>query len=85
MVEFLSGMPEHRNSSHLYRLYRLSCMCLTEDTPLLPPIRFQDVDAQNPRCRLGDVLLPAQSYLARNPDAISVSNSEINLCLNIAS
>ena len=76
MVEVLSQMPELRSRYHLYRLFRLSCLCLTEDTAILPPIRFQDVDAQSPRCRLADVLMPAQSYLARVPDAITVCNNE---------
>ena len=76
MVEVLSQMPELRSRYHLYRFFRLSCLCLTEDTAMLPPIRFQDVDAQSPRCRLADVLMPAQSYLARVPDAINVCNNE---------
>ena len=76
MVDLLSQMPELRSRHHLYRLFRLSCLCLTENTALLPPIRFQDVDAQSPQGRLGDVLMPAQSYLARVPDAINVCNIE---------
>ena len=76
MVDLLSQMPELGSRHHLYRLFRLSCLCLTEDTDMLPPIRFQDVDAQSPQCRLGDVLMPAQSYLARVPDAINVCNNE---------
>ena len=75
MVELLSEMAELRSCPHLYRLFRMCCFYLTEDTPLLPAIRFQDVDAQSPRCRLGDVLLPAQSFLARVPEAISVSTN----------
>ena len=72
MVNLLSSMPELRNRAPLYRFFQLSCMCLTENTPLLPSIRFHDVDAQRPKCSLGDVLLPAQSYLARVPEASSV-------------
>ena len=73
MVDLLSAMPELRNRVHLHRLFQLSCMCLTKNTPLLPPIRFHDVDTQRPKCRLGDVLLPAQSYLARVLESISIS------------
>ena len=76
MVDLLSQMPELRSRHHLYRLFRLSCLCLTEDTAMLPPIRFQDVDAESPQCRFGDVLMPAQSHLARVPDAINVCNNE---------
>ena len=71
-VDLLSAMPELCNRSHLYRLFRLSCMCLTETTPLLPPIRFHDVDSHRPKCKLGDVLLPAQSFLARVPESIPI-------------
>ena len=55
------------------------CVVSIEDTPLLPAIRFQDVNAQSLRCRLGDVLLPAQSFLARVPDAISVCTNDVSL------
>ena len=67
MVDILSTMPELKNRPHLYRLFRLSCLCLTEETPLLPPIQSQDVDSQSHTGSLGDVLLPSQSYLARFP------------------
>ena len=51
-------------------------MCLTEDTLLLT-VRCQDVDSQSPRCRLGDVLLPAQSHMV--PDSIPVCTNEDSL------
>ena len=79
MIELLSGMSELRNRPHLYCMYRLCCLCLTENTPLLPLIRFQDVDAQSTRCRMGDVLQPAQSYLARVPKAITVCTNDDSL------
>ena len=79
MINLLSSMPELRNRAHLHRLFQLSCMCLTENTPLLPPIRFHDVDAQRPKCSLGDVLLPAQSYLARVPGALSICTKDDSL------
>ena len=37
IVDILSALLELRNRLHLYRLFRISCMCLTEDNPLLPP------------------------------------------------
>ena len=79
MVNLLSSMPELRNRAHLYHLFQLSCMCLTENTPLLPSIRFHDVDAQRPKCSLDDVLLPAQSYLARVLEALSVCTKDDSL------
>ena len=79
MINLLSSMPELRNRAHLYRLFQLSCICLSENTPLLPPIRFHDVDAQRPKWSLGDVLLPAQSYLARVPEALSICTKDDSL------
>ena len=46
---------------------------------MLPPICFQDLDTRSPQCRLGDVLMPSQSCLARVPDAIYVCNNEESL------
>ena len=78
-VDLLLLMPELSNWAYLHRLFQSSCMCLTENTPLPPPIRFHDVDALRPKCRLGDVLLPAQSYLARVLDAISSCSKDESL------
>ena len=76
MVDSLSAMPELRSGTHLHRKLRLSCMCLTRDTPLLPPIRFHDVDAHCLRCRFGDVLFPVRSSLARVPNSVFNCTSE---------
>ena len=46
---------------------------------MLPAIKFQDVDAQSPRCRLTDVLLPAHSYLTMVPNGIAHCTSESSL------
>ena len=72
-------MIELRSHCHLYRLSWLSCMCLTEDNELLPPIQFQDVDPQSSRCRLADVLLPTKSYLSVVPNSFAVCTSEASL------
>ena len=79
MVDLLVTMPELQSRPHLYHLFRLSCLCLSEDTVLLPAIKFHDVDAQSPRCRLRDVLLPAQSYLATVPNGVAYCTSEASL------
>ena len=79
MVDLFISMPERQNRPHLCRLFRLSCLCLGEDTALLPPIKFQDVVAQSSRCRLSDVLLPSQSYLTVVPNGIAKCTSEASL------
>ena len=52
---------------------------LAENTPLLPPIRFYDVDSHMPKCKLADVLLPAQSFLARVPESIPICTKDESL------
>ena len=79
MVELLISMPELQNRPHLCRLFQLSCLCLSEETALLPAIKFQDVDAQSPRCRLTDVLLLAHSFLTMVPNGIAHCTSESSL------
>ena len=55
MVDLLPSMTELLSRPQLYPLFRLSCVCLTEDAVLLLPVRFKDVDSQSSRCRLRDV------------------------------
>ena len=78
IIDLLVSMPALRSRPRLWRLFRLSCLCLTETSPRLPPFRFQDADSSNPNCRLSDVLLPAQSYLA------TVPNSELSCVIETA-
>ena len=69
VVDLLVSMSALRSRPRLWLLFRLSCLCLTETSPHLPPIRFQEADSSDTNCRLSDVLLPAQSYLATVPNS----------------
>ena len=60
-------MPALRSRPRLLHLFKLSCLCLTEKSPELPPIRFPGADSFDPDFRLSNILLPAQSYLATVP------------------
>ena len=64
ITELLTPMPELRARKHLFDSYQLSCLCLTSQKPDLPVVKFQGVVSSNSRCRLTDVILPAQSYLS---------------------
>ena len=64
MVYLLLPIPALRSRRHLYYVFRLCCLCLSESSPELPPIRFQGANISDPRCRLATLLLPAQSYVA---------------------
>ena len=72
VVALLISMPALRSRPRLLHLFKLSCLCLTETSPDLPPIPFPGADSSDPDCRLSNILLPAQSYLA------TVPNSEIS-------
>ena len=76
MVDLLSPMTELRSRKHLFFLFQLSCLCLTSHLPPLPAIKFQGVDSSDPRCRLSDVILPAQSYLSHVAGSVAVCTTE---------
>ena len=79
MVDLLISMPALRSRPRLLHLFRLSCLCLTEISPDLPPIRFQGVDSSDPNCRLANILRPAQSYLAIVPNSVTSCVTEAAL------
>ena len=76
MLDFLVPMPAFQSRSRLFHLFKLCCICITEDHHDLPAVKFQDVDTSSLNCRLSAVILPAQSYLANCPDAIAVCTTE---------
>ena len=75
----LISLPPLRNRPRLFHLFRLSCLCLTESSPVLPTIRFQGADSSDPNCRMSTILLPAQSYLATVPYSVVSCISEAAL------
>ena len=79
MLNFLMPMPAFRSRSRIFYLFKLCCLCITEDHHDLPAVKFQDVDTSSSSCRLSAVILPAQSYLANCPDAIAVCTTETAL------
>ena len=79
VTAFLIGMPALTARPHLFHLFRLGCMCLTEASVPLPAIKFHNVGSSDSFCRLSDVLFPAQSYLAHVPGAIPYCITEAAL------
>ena len=79
MVSFLIGMPELKMRRHLFYIIQLSCLCLTSKLPELPAIKFPGVDCSDPRSRLFDVIMPAQSYLANVANSVAVCTTEASL------
>ena len=78
-IDFLIPIPAFRSRTRLFHLFRLCCLCITEEHQALPAIKFQDVDTSSSRCRLSAVVLPAQSYLTNCPGAVSVCTTEAAL------
>ena len=79
MVVTLMGMPELKMRKHLFHIFQLSCLCLTSKSPELPAVKFSGVDCSEPRSRLFDVIMPAQSYLANISSAVAACTTEASL------
>ena len=79
ILDFLIPIPAFRSRTRLFHLFRLCCLCITEEHQALPAIKSQDVDTSSSRCRLSAVVLPAQSYLTNCPGAVSVCTTEAAL------
>ena len=79
VVSFLMESHEMRVRKHLFHIFRQSCLCLTSNSPELPAIKFSRVDCSDPRSRLFDVIMPAQSYLANVADSVSICTTEASL------
>ena len=79
MIAFLTPLPKLRARKHLFHLFQLSCLCLTEESIELPPVKFQGVNSSDPKSRLSDVILPAQSYLAQVHDSVTECTKEASL------
>ena len=79
MISFLMDMPELKLRKHLFYIFQLSCLCLTSKLPDLPAIKFSGVDCNDPRSRLFDVIMPAQSHLANVANSVAVCTTEASL------
>ena len=79
VLDLRMPMSAFRSRSRRFHLFRLCCLCITEEHPDLPDVKFQDVDTSSSTCRLSAVILPTQSYLANSPDAIAVCTTETAL------
>ena len=76
MVAFLMGMPELKLRKHLFYIFQLSCLCLVSKLPELSAIKFSGVDCNDPRSRLFEIIMPAQSYLANVANSVAVCTTE---------
>ena len=79
MVILLFNIPEFKERKLLLHLFRLSCLCLTEGDVTPPAVKFPGVDSGDPRLRLSEAILPAQSYLAQVPGSVTRCTNEVAL------
>ena len=67
-VKFLSGLSSLQTRPLLLRIFKLSCLCLTSESPELPEVKFGPINTGNARSRLIEVIQPVQSYIANVPE-----------------
>ena len=69
-MKFLSELSSLQTRPLLFRLFRLSCLCLTSESPELPEVKFGPINTGYLRSRLTDVIQPVQSYVANVLEAV---------------
>ena len=77
VVDFLSGLQALRTRPHLRCLFRLSCLCLTENGAPLPLVKSPCVDTSDFRCKYREFIQPVQSFLTNVLEGLSVCISDV--------
>ena len=71
-MEFFITLPFLRTRPYLFHLFRLSCLCLTSESPELPKITLGSTNNSKLECILSEVFFPVQSYLTDVPSGAAV-------------
>ena len=79
IVQFLVSEPGLQSRPLLYRLFKLSCLCLTSTSPSLPAVKFGPDLAGSLSSRMVDLVQPVQSYIANVPDVDKLLTSPDSL------
>ena len=79
LIDFLVNIEFMQEHSRLMYLFKLSCLCITSESPQYPTVSIGTVSTSNYQNRLTDVVLPGQSYLSGVPDSIAFCTSDPNL------
>ena len=79
VVSFLVDFAPLKSRPHIYYLFRLSCLCLTDVSKDLPTVTFGQIDSSNLQCPIVNVILPVQSFLANLPNSVEVCSTESSL------
>ena len=79
LINFLINLDFMQDNSHLLYLFKLSCLCVTSNSPRYPVVTVGSLSTSNYQSRLTDVVLPFQSYLSGVPDSVVFCSNESNL------
>ena len=79
LIDFLVNLDFMQEHSHLMYLFKLSCLCITSESPQYPAVSIGPISTSNCQSRLVDVVLPAQSYLSGVPDSTAFCTNDSSL------
>ena len=79
LIDFLINLDFMQEHSHLLYLFKLSCLCITSNSPRYPVVTVGSPRTSNYQSRLTDVVLPVQSYLSGVPDSVVFCSNESHL------
>ena len=75
-VDFLMKQESLQTRPLLYKLFRLSCLCLDVLFLQLPAVKFWNVNSDDPTSQLTDLVRPVQSYSANVAQGVEVMTRE---------
>ena len=75
-IEFVSSQEALKFWPHLYRVFRLSCLCLDEPRLSFTLVKFGSHRTEDPLSSMFDVVAPIQSYLGYVTRGLDVLTSE---------
>ena len=76
MVNYLVSLPSLTSRPHLYHLFKLSCLCLTDVAKELPVVKSGGIDTSNLQCSMNNVVIPVQSFLSNVPGSVDVCTTD---------
>ena len=76
LIDFLVNLDFMQEHSRLLYLFKLSCLCITSESPQYPTVRIGTANTTSHQNRLTDVVLPVQSYLSGVPDSTAFCTSD---------
>ena len=75
-VDFLMKQESLQTRPLLYKVFRLSCLCLDVPFTQLPAVKFWNINSDDPTSQLTDLIRPVQSYFANVSKSVEIMTSE---------